>query len=92
MFVAIRAFNNIITYKLLTACFEVLSDHYQHQIINKFEKLLEQKDEKNILKLTSPIFLTIGMYIGPTRLLEVDLLNAKYYLDGRFCEECTYAN
>lgn len=35
------------------------------------------------------ILLTIGMYIKPTRLLEVGPLNAKYDLKGRLCKKCT---
>lgn len=70
----------------------MLLDHYQHQTTNNFEKLLEQEDEKNTSKVTTPIFLTIGMHIRPTRLLEVISPNIKYDSEGRLYEGCTYAN
>ena len=76
MLVAFRALNNIIAHRLLAACHGVPSDHYRHQTTNDFEKLLEQEDAKNISKVATPILLTIGMHIGPTRLLEVGPPNA----------------
>ena len=68
------------------------SDHYCHQTTNNLEKLFEQKDAKNILKVATSIFLTIGMHIRPTRLLEVGLLTAEYDSKGRLRERCTSAN
>ena len=53
------------------------SDHYRYQTTNNFEKLLKQKDTKNISKMATLIFLTIGMHIKPTKLLEVGSSNAK---------------
>ena len=68
------------------------SDHYRHQTTNDFEKLLEQEDAKNISKVATPILLTIGMHIGPTRFLEVGPPNAKYDLERRLCKRCTGAD
>ena len=78
MLVVFRALNNKTTHKLLTACHGVSSDYYCHQTTNNFEKQLEQEDAKNISKVATPIFLTIGMHIRPTRLLEVGSPNTKY--------------
>lgn len=38
------------------------------------------------------IFLTIGMYIGQTRLLEVGFSNAKYNLESKLCKEYIIAD
>ncbi len=67
----------------------MLSDHYWHQTTNDFEKLLEQENVENTSKVAYPIFLIINMHIWPTRLLEVDLFNTKYNLEGKLCEGCT---
>ena len=53
---------------------------------------MEQEDAKNISKVAIPILLTIGIHIGPTRLLEVGLPNAKYDLEGRLREGCIGAD
>ena len=92
MLVAFQAFNNETAHRLLTACHGVPSDHYRHQSTNNFEKLLEQKNAKNISKVAIPIFLTIRMHIGPTRLLEVSPSNAEYDLEGKLNKRCTGAN
>ena len=42
--------------------------------------------------MATPTLLTIGMQIGPTRLLEVGPPNAKYDLEGRLREGCTSAD
>ena len=68
------------------------SDHYRHQTTNNFEKLLEQEDAKNTSKVTTLILLTIGMHIGPTRLLNVGLLNAQYDSERKLYEGCTGAD
>ena len=65
------------------------SDHYRHQTTNNFEKLLEQEDGKNTLKVNIPILLTIGMHIRPTRFLEVGPPNAQYDVRGRLRKRCT---
>lgn len=44
---------------------------------------------ENILKVTTPIFLTISIYIGLIKPLKVSLLNAKYDLNGKLRESCT---
>ena len=67
-------------------------DHYCHQTTNNFEKLLKQKDAKNISKVANPILLTIEMHIGPTRLLEVGPPNAEYDSEETLCKACTCAN
>lgn len=68
MLIAFWVSNNITGYSLLTACCELLLDYYCYQITNNFEKLLKQKDAKNISKVATPILLTIDMHIGPTRI------------------------
>lgn len=78
MFVAFKALNNITTHKHFTAYSKILLDFHYYQITNNFEKLLEQEIAKNTLKVVTPIFLTISIYFGLTRLLKVDFLNAKY--------------
>ena len=90
--VIFQTFNNIIAHRLLTTCCGVLSDHYCYKTTNNFEKLLEQKDAKNTLKLATPILLTICMHIGPTRLLEVSLSNTEYDLERKLYEGCINAN
>ena len=70
----------------------MLLNHYRYQIINNFEKLLEQKNAENTLKMTTLIFLTICMHIGPIRHLEVGPLIAKYDLQGKLCKGYTSAN
>lgn len=70
----------------------MLLRHYHDQTTNNFEKLLKQQDAKNTLMMAISIFLTIGMHIRRTRFLKIGLLNAKYDLEGRFCEEYTSAN
>lgn len=67
-------------------------DQYCHQNTNNFEKLLEQEDAKNILKIATPIFLTIGMHIRPTKLLEVSPPNVQYNLEQKLRKECTSAD
>lgn len=42
--------------------------------------------------MTIAIFLTINMYIRPTRILEVDSPNAKYDSKERLYEECINAD
>lgn len=42
--------------------------------------------------MATPIFLTISIYIGPTRLLELGLVNAKYDSEEIFCKEYTSAD
>lgn len=44
------------------------------------------------MQIAIPIFLTIGIYIESTRLLEVGFSNVKYYLKKRFYEEYTSAD
>ena len=78
MLVALRTLNNITAYRLLSICYRVLSDHYQHQTTNKLEMLLEQKDLENIAKIATAILLTISRHIRLTRLLEFAHPNAKY--------------
>lgn len=39
--------------------------------------------------MATPIFLTIGMHIGQTKLLEVGPFNAGYDFEARLCKECT---
>lgn len=39
--------------------------------------------------MATPILLTIGMHIRPTRLLKVGLPNIKYDLEWRLCKGCT---
>lgn len=39
--------------------------------------------------MATPIFLTIGMYIGLTKLLKVGPFNAEYDFEEKFCEGCT---
>ncbi len=67
----------------------MLSDYYQHQTTNNFEKLLKQEDVENTSKVATPIFLTIGMYIRLTRFLEVSPPNAEYNSEGKLREGCT---
>lgn len=88
MLVAIQTLNNITSHKLLTARCGILSEHYQHQNTNDLEKLLEQEDVENTSKVALPIFLTIGMYIGPTRLFEVGPPKAVYDSERRLHEGC----
>ena len=70
MLVAIQAFNNIRSHKLLTAYHGILSDSYRDQTINDLEKLLDLKGEENITKITAPIFMVLGIHIRLTRILE----------------------
>lgn len=42
--------------------------------------------------MATSIFLTINIYIRLTRLLKVDLFNAKYDLEKRLYQGCTGAN
>ncbi len=92
MLIAIQVLNNITTHRLLTSYCWVLLDYYYYQNTNNFEKILEQKDTENTLKMAIPICLTIGMYIGLTRLLEVGLLNIDYNLKKRLREKYTGIN
>lgn len=92
MLIVLRTLNNITTHRLITAGHEVLLDHYRHETTNDFEKLLDQEDAKNISKVATPILLTIGLHIGPTRLLEVGPPNAVYDLEERLHEGCTGAD
>lgn len=87
--VTIEAFNNITVNKLLIACHGVLSNSYYYKITNNVEKLLEQEDIRNTLKVATPIFLIIGMQIGLTKFLEVGPLNAEFDSKKRLCERCT---
>ena len=89
MLIVFRALNNIIAYKLLTACRRVPLDHYYYQTTIDFKKLLKQEDVKNISKIATPILLTIGMHIGSTRFLELGFPNAKYDLESKLREGCT---
>ncbi len=50
---------------------------------------MKQEDAENTLKVATPIFLTIGMHIGPTKVLEVGLPNTEYDLEERLHERCT---
>lgn len=70
----------------------MLSDHYRHQITNELEKLLEQEGEEITSKVTILILLTIGMYIGPTRHLEVVPHNAEYDSEKKLHHRCTGAD
>ena len=92
MLVAFQALNNITAHRLLVTCCGMPSDHYHHNITNNFEKLLEEENAENISEVATLILLTIGVHIGPTRLLEVGLLNTEYDLEGRLCERCTSAD
>ena len=92
MLVVFWALNNIIAHNLLTARHGMPSNHYHHQTTKNFKKLLEQEDIKNTLKVAIPIFLTIGMHIGPIKLLKVDLPNAKYNLEEKLRERCIGIN
>ena len=78
MLVAFWALNNLTAHRLFNANRRVLSDHYRRQITNDFEKLLEQEDAKNILKVATPILPMIDMHIRPTSLLEVGPPHVKY--------------
>ena len=92
MLIAFWVLNNITAYTLVTACCGVPLDYDRHQTTNNFEKLLKQEDTKNILKVVTPILLTIGMHIGLTRLLEVGLPNAKYDSEEKLHKEYTGVN
>lgn len=67
----------------------MILNYYCYQTTNNFERLLEQKDAKNISKVAILIFLTIGMLIRLTRLLEDCLPNAKYDSKKKFRKRCT---
>lgn len=88
MLIAFQVFNNIIAHRLLTTCYGILLYYYHHQTINNFEKLLKQKNAKNISKMAISILLTISIYIGLARLLKVGPLNIKYDLEEKLCKEC----
>ena len=53
---------------------------------------MKQEDVENISTVATPIFITISIHIGPTRLLEVSPHNAEYYLVRKLPEECTGAD
>lgn len=92
MLVAFQAFNNITAYRLLIASRVVPLDLYCHQTTNDFEKLLKQKNAKNILKIATLILVTIDMHIGPTKYLEIGPYNAKYDSKKRLYKGCTSAD
>lgn len=89
MLISFQAFNNITVSRLLIVCYGVPLDYYYYQTTNKFEKLLEQENAENILKMATLIFPTIVIYIEPTKLLEVGPPNTKYDSKKRFCEKYT---
>ncbi len=89
MLVAIWAFNNITSYKLLIARCGLPSDSYYYQTTNNFEKHLDQKGVKNTLMITTLIFIIFCMYIRPTRILEDGISNAKFDADGKLRIEST---
>lgn len=92
MLIIFQARNNIITHTLLTTCCRKPLNYYRHQIINNFEKLLKEKNAKNILKVVIPIFLTISIHIEPTRFLKVGFLNIKYNSKKKLYERYTSVN
>ena len=77
---------------LLTTCYKMLLANYCHQITNNFKKLLDQEKVENISKIATPIISTIGIYIKPTRLLELGPPNTEYNLEKRLCKGCTSVN
>lgn len=89
MLVALCIHNNIIAHRLLIGCRRVLLDHYQYQTTNDIEKLLKQENLENTTKIAIASSLTIGMYIRPTRLLEVGLFNVEYDSVGKLYGRCT---
>lgn len=56
MFFTFQTFNNITAHKLFIIYYKMLLDYYCYQINNNFKKLLEQKNAKNISKITIPTF------------------------------------
>lgn len=77
MLVTLSALNNIIAHRLLNIYCEVLSDSYYYQMTNNFEKLLEQEDKENTIKIKTPIFVVIKMHIKLTSFLKNSTLSAK---------------
>lgn len=86
MLVIIWALNNITAQNILYAYWRILLDNFQHQITGNFNKLIKQSGKKNTTKITTPIFLVIKMYIGPTRLLENGAAIANYHLEKKLCK------
>lgn len=78
MLVALQALNNIITHRILFAHCGILSNSFQHQITDNFNKLIKQDGNKNTVKIATPILLVIKMHIGPTRLLEDGAIIVNY--------------
>lgn len=62
----------------------MLLNSYRHQTTNNFNKLLDLKGAENTSMITAPIFLVLRIYIGPTRLLENSVSNAKFGANKRF--------
>ena len=89
MRIAIWAFNNIIVYRLFTTYCGVLLDSYCNQMINDFEKCLDQEGIENILIIITSIFLVLRMHIKPTRLLKNNVLNVKFDVDKKLCPGST---
>ncbi len=83
MLVVIWVLNNIIAYRLPTACRGVPSENYPYQTTNDFEKLLDLENVENTTMITAPILLVFRMHIGPTKFLENGTLNAEIDMNGR---------
>lgn len=78
MHVIILAFNSITAYRMLTAHYRMLLNRYRYQIMNNFEKLLDQDSIENTFIIMSPILLIIYIHIWQIRFLENDVFNAKF--------------
>ncbi len=56
----------------------MLSDNYRYQIINNFEKFIDQKDIENTLMINAQIFFVIYIQFKLTRLLKDYVLNIDF--------------
>ncbi len=81
--IAIRALNNITTYRLLSSRCAMPLDSYCYQTTNDFKKLLDLEGKENTSMITASIFLVLRMHIGARRFLEDSAPNAEFDADGK---------
>lgn len=67
----------------------MMLDIFHYYIINEWEKLINLKDEKNIISFTTPILTTIRIYFRSSKFLEERPFEIRYHAGSAIYKRCS---
>lgn len=86
--IAIWAIKNFTAHKILNLCIRVSSNSYRYHTTSNFEQLIEKEESSKIPSIiTTPILITISIYIGPTEFLKGDPPKVLFDIEVKILEE-----